>query len=583
MAYGFTATVATGKMTATQAGFVWLATTANFPTAAIDGGATSIANGGGNLRCYTDSTKTTQLPIEVVKFVTGVSPDVIVWGRSGSLGVGNTVYFERDTVATVQPPVTDTYGRNTVWQDYNRKFNISESLPEVDSSGNGDLTISGVFATTSTTHDNRITPKFDGSVSMSGVNNLFATATDDFTVSAWVRVDSALDQGLFSDKAPSGNDAMFAPRWDAPNNLRIGSILAAATGFTAGEYHQFTIVRDGTLGTVSVYQNGILNKLSIASASISGSTWYVGTGAKRFLTGVLYDHYLRSDKLQQEYIASEYANQSDPATFWTSSAWEDAGGSPITVNDTAATTKTSSNADTVLNVGAFNVLDNTSSTKTKSNSDFIQLASVVSINDSLSTSKSSSNADTVLNVGAFNILDSTATTKTKSNQDSIQFGAAVFVSDSVATSKSKSNSDSVLLVGQFFISDAAVTSKSSAGGDLVYLSSTVSISDSITTTKSKTNNDLVLFVGEFNVTDTVATTKSNSNNDNVSLVGEFVVLDSTATTKTDSNRDGVIIGEIVVSFNPETNYTQLFLSTTYTQPDLSRNYSQVFLSTNYSQ
>ena len=67
--YGCTITVDTGKMTATQSGFVWLFTEDNLPTAAIDGGATSIDNGGGNLRCYTDSTKATQLPIEVVEFV----------------------------------------------------------------------------------------------------------------------------------------------------------------------------------------------------------------------------------------------------------------------------------------------------------------------------------------------------------------------------------------------------------------------------------------------------------------------------------------------------------------------------------
>ena len=62
--YGCTVTVQAGQMPSAQSNFVWLLTEDNFPAAAIDGGTTSILNGGGNLRCYTDDTKSTQLPID---------------------------------------------------------------------------------------------------------------------------------------------------------------------------------------------------------------------------------------------------------------------------------------------------------------------------------------------------------------------------------------------------------------------------------------------------------------------------------------------------------------------------------------
>jgi hypothetical protein len=67
--YGCTITVAAGKAPSAQSNFPWVAVTANFPTAAIDGGAQSILNGGGNLRCYVDDTKAVRLAVDVVTFV----------------------------------------------------------------------------------------------------------------------------------------------------------------------------------------------------------------------------------------------------------------------------------------------------------------------------------------------------------------------------------------------------------------------------------------------------------------------------------------------------------------------------------
>ena len=68
MAFGFTATA--GTITGTHSGFVGLFVTANFPTGSLSG-ANAILNGGGNLRAYTDSTKSTALPLEIVTLVTG--------------------------------------------------------------------------------------------------------------------------------------------------------------------------------------------------------------------------------------------------------------------------------------------------------------------------------------------------------------------------------------------------------------------------------------------------------------------------------------------------------------------------------
>jgi len=87
--------------TATLSGFVCLLNAGWFTQAdasALDG--TTFINGGGSLRIYTDATKTTQLPLEVVTFVTGITPEVQAWVRIPTYtGAATTVWVESDAVA----------------------------------------------------------------------------------------------------------------------------------------------------------------------------------------------------------------------------------------------------------------------------------------------------------------------------------------------------------------------------------------------------------------------------------------------------------------------------------------------------
>jgi hypothetical protein len=114
MAFGFTATA--GTITGTHSGYVGLFSTVNFPAGSLSG-ANAILNGGGNLRAYTDSTKATALPLEIVTLVAGVSAEAQVWVRLNSLSTAGTVYLEADDTETAQPAVTAPLGRNAVWSD----------------------------------------------------------------------------------------------------------------------------------------------------------------------------------------------------------------------------------------------------------------------------------------------------------------------------------------------------------------------------------------------------------------------------------------------------------------------------------
>jgi len=136
MAFGYTRTLPT--ITGSHSDFSVLLVAGSFPTAAVNGGSSSIINGGGNLRAYTDDTTAVQLSLEIVRFVTGGSPDIQVWVKIPSAFTGATIYIEADSVATTQPAVGAAFGRNAVWSGYESVLHDGSTL---DSTGNRSITV----------------------------------------------------------------------------------------------------------------------------------------------------------------------------------------------------------------------------------------------------------------------------------------------------------------------------------------------------------------------------------------------------------------------------------------------------------
>jgi hypothetical protein len=142
MAFGFTYTLPT--ITGSHTDFPVVLKTSDFPAAAIDGGASSLLNGGGDLRAYTSSAKTTQLPLDVVLFVTGGTPDIEVWVKVPTAATSNTIFLEADAVETSQPAVTNAFGRNAVWSEAEVAVLMEDATP-VDHTGNHTLSLAGTL------------------------------------------------------------------------------------------------------------------------------------------------------------------------------------------------------------------------------------------------------------------------------------------------------------------------------------------------------------------------------------------------------------------------------------------------------
>ena len=330
MAYGCTITVDTGKIPSSQSNFAWLATEDNFPTAAIDGGATSILNGGGNLRCYTDDTKATQLPIEVVTFVTGGTPSVQVWGLSPSLAVGGTVYIEADSVATTQPAVTDTYGRNAVWVDYEL---VIHGATTIDSTGTHSPSVVGSPTTSSVAFGDGY--NLDANTKWVQIPHAATLNIEkNYSIDFWVNPSGTPVNGTaYIDKVDSGNSTGFRFLTGGINNVRTRhpnlSLSNLDSTDSSGATKRLSSDMDGTT------RRNIINGASAGSDTPTGvvtnntDDLYIGHSIAfptDAFNGVLGDFWISSSSRALSKKESEYNNQSSPSTFWTTSAWIDLGG-----------------------------------------------------------------------------------------------------------------------------------------------------------------------------------------------------------------------------------------------------------------
>lgn len=346
MAYGCTATITNGSIPSPQSNFVFLLTADNFPTSAVDGGATSILNGGGNLRCYTDDTKAVRLPIEVVEFVTGVTPSVVVWGLLSSASDLDTVYIEADDIEISQPPVTDTYGRNSVWVDFEAVIHANEVGTNgvyVDSTGNNrgtTLTTGASLATTTLDNPFGLSwPDFTTAEALTLASSGDMLNASPMCMSAWVKTDTVNgNTGLFGNRystGPSGDSQWYTQQAFARSIVKSISAedLVNVSGYTTNLQHVYTTHDSSSL---DLYIN---SNLIGTDTSINNPSGMTSPAANNYRIGTYYDNsvtrrydgriceirFCRS-KSSQDSVASEYNNQSNPAAFWSTSAWEQQAG-----------------------------------------------------------------------------------------------------------------------------------------------------------------------------------------------------------------------------------------------------------------
>lgn len=361
MAYGFTYTLPT--VSGSHTDFPWVITEGKFPSAAVDGGASSVLNGGGNLRAYTDDTKATQLPIEVVEFVTGGSPSVVVWVKIPTAETGSTIYFEADEVATTQPAVTATYGRNAVWAGddvvYHLEDDPSGTAPQmIDSTGNGD----DLTSTGSMTSGDSVSAVVGNGVNFDGVNDRLENTSysggvsSNVTISVWVNPDNIIDNKYISSfefEGAANRRALIYGYQDGHvnvfNNGAYPTESATDTQMSApaGSFSHVVYTANGT--TLRGYVDGVEIVNVSANLDVTGLDYLAvgGSTTGNYFGGSIDEYKISSVSRAATWIETEHLNQSSPGTIGTSSEWEDSAGGPTytLALDSASFTTTAQDAD----------------------------------------------------------------------------------------------------------------------------------------------------------------------------------------------------------------------------------------------
>jgi len=338
MAYGFLYTLPT--ITGSHTDFPVVLKTADFPATSIDGSANAFTTGGGEIKAYTSSAKTTQLPIEVVTFVSSATvPEAEVWVKIGTAATGGTIYLEKDAVQTAQPAVTDTYGRNAVWSDYEAVYHGNDL---VDATGNGH-TLTRV-GTPTEGNAGKIGGAFnlDGSTEYYDLTSNIASA-EPLSLSAWFNANNITAQHTIACLGNNGAQGMM--RLFAAGATTGDPVRAQKQGDTGVAYQSDTT--SGYSASTWEYAVGSFASDTSRSSFLNGGSKATDTNSvadptgdfttigvmKRSTTAHYFGGSLDEVRFSlrtysDDWIAEEYANQNASTAWGTVGAWSDSGGGP---------------------------------------------------------------------------------------------------------------------------------------------------------------------------------------------------------------------------------------------------------------
>ncbi len=349
MAYGFTKTLP--AITGSHSNFPVLLREFDFPAEAIDGSASSILNDGGNLRAYTDDTKTTRLALHVIRLVTGSTPHIVVRIKIPSAFTEATIYIESDDIETTQPAVTNLYGRNAVYSNNYEIFLGMEEDPSggppqvIDYTGNGyDGTSQGSMSS-----GNSVVGKIGNALDFDGLDNAlsigYTTGLSTWTVQTLCKGNAAPAKIGGNGPVHKGNNFLIS--WDHGSTQFIGAIAAKFSSswasvklgtLLANTWYSLAGTYDGA--TLSAYNNGSLSELKSQTGSTAFTDQlYIAKHSKiaNFWPGVI--DYVKISRVARsaDWLSTEYDNEWATSSWGTNSGWINNSGADNSITGNAAT------------------------------------------------------------------------------------------------------------------------------------------------------------------------------------------------------------------------------------------------------
>ena len=300
---------------------------------------TNVKSDGGDIR-VTTSDKITEIPREIVFYDSGTDTGEIHFKGDISSTTNTDFYIYYGNAAASDYAVTDTYGRNNVWNsNYKAVYHLNEAVNNdvdgyKDSSGNGnDGTGESMALTEQTGKLAGNAADFDGSsdlIRMGTVSDLGISETD-ITFSLWINSGSLSGRRTFFATRDAGSsDFVISGRTDGTQidifiaqlgNLGYIDIINVGSLSTNTWYNiQFTYDRANKSGFV--YLDGVLlgsDSFTEAQPALTVEN-YATIGAfspnSDNYDGLIDEFRLLNTNVSAEFMTTQYNNQNSPNTFY---------------------------------------------------------------------------------------------------------------------------------------------------------------------------------------------------------------------------------------------------------------------------
>lgn len=297
-------------------------------------------NGGGDLRFSSDEDGTTQLPCEVVSFVTDNNPangtaQVYVKVSSVSSSVDTTIYVWYNTAGSEsQPAIDSTYGAENVWDSnfvgvWHLEEDPSGSAPQMLDSTSNDH--DGTSAGTMTSGDSVAVVAGNGLDLDGSDDRVTVTGTTALNITAELTLEAVLNpdaSGSFiTPIAKSKGSGQKQYAIDLQSNVprfgeELGVIKAATTLSNGTSYHiAGTYDNGGAFSGLDMYINGVAestsNVGSFSGFSSSTDDFHIGqkpNGSERF-NGQVDEVRISNTDRSAAWIAATHSTLFTPGTF----------------------------------------------------------------------------------------------------------------------------------------------------------------------------------------------------------------------------------------------------------------------------
>jgi len=314
----------------------------DFPVLVSLSGLSGILANGADIR-FTGADGVTELPREIESYAGGV---LVAWvkttlTKTASDSSDDVIYMYYGNAGATEPAAGSMYGSQAVWSNgYAGVWHLDDPGPTtaLDSTANANHGTQSGGVTFGQTGMVGKACSFDGSNDYisAGNDSSLDFPTSSFTLAAWATApsNSSKDFGIL-EKLPNipGADPGYGVRIFKTGGVRGGMqnwVGGFSTTFTTynsgvqyddGMWHRIIMTVDRVTNWQRMYVDGVnIGNTNIAyfdgSISNTGSLW-MARRADNYEPGLLDEAIVNNTIWTSQWIATEYSNQSSPATFLT--------------------------------------------------------------------------------------------------------------------------------------------------------------------------------------------------------------------------------------------------------------------------